>query len=91
MTIKTSGLEMVVVRVRLGLLGRALVLVGLEAFLVGLLLVLVGLALLRQALALVDLELELHNGTGRTGTGAEILVTVSALQYMFYFCQVKSV
>lgn len=65
MTIKTSGLERVVVQVRLGLLGRALVLVG--------------LSLLRQALALVDLELELHTGTGRTGTGAEILVTVSAL------------
>lgn len=36
MTIKTSGLELVVVQVRLGLLGRALVLAGLEAFLVGL-------------------------------------------------------
>lgn len=36
MTIKTGGLELVVVQVRLGLLGRALVLAGLEAFLVGL-------------------------------------------------------
>lgn len=35
MKIKTSGLELVIVQVRLGLLGRALVLAGLEAFLVG--------------------------------------------------------